>query len=77
MTDVSGNKTERDLVQFVEFAKYGNNGEKLAKDVFFELPRQVEDYHKLVGLSPGDYVANNKSDAQIMKENYAKESMKG
>jgi hypothetical protein len=35
MADFQGNKTERDLVQFVEFAKYGNNGVKLAKDIFF------------------------------------------
>ena len=26
MTDLNGNKTERDLVQFVEFAEHGNNG---------------------------------------------------
>eukprot|EP00919_Chromeraceae_sp_WS-2016_P042910 GHVR01102633.1.p1 GENE.GHVR01102633.1~~GHVR01102633.1.p1 ORF type:complete len:107 (-),score=14.48 GHVR01102633.1:844-1164(-) len=52
MTDFEGNKTERDLVQFVEFAKHGNNGVILAKEVLFELPRQVEEYHKLVGLTP-------------------------
>ncbi len=76
MADFQGNKTERDLVQFVEFAKYGNNGVKLAKDIFFQLPRQVEEYHKLVGLSPGDYLANKKSDAEIMRDNYSKELIK-
>lgn len=70
MTDNNGNKTERDLVQFVEFAKYGNNGVKLAKEVFFELPRQVEDYNSLVGLAPSDY--SGKTDAEFMQENYAK-----
>ena len=70
MTDNYGNKTERDLVQFVEFAKYGNNGVKLAKEVFFELPRQVEEYNQLVGLNPEDYAG--KTDAEFMAEHYAK-----
>ena len=31
MTDAQGNKSLRDLVQFVEFAGHNNNGVELAK----------------------------------------------
>ncbi len=41
MMDKQGNKTERDLVQFVEFEKFKNNGIALAREVLEELPRQV------------------------------------
>jgi hypothetical protein len=33
MVDSKGNKTERDLVQFVEFTEFKNNGVTLAKEV--------------------------------------------
>jgi hypothetical protein len=33
LRDSKGNKTERDLVQFVEFHKFKNNGILLAKEV--------------------------------------------
>jgi hypothetical protein len=52
MTDKNGNRTQRDLVQFVEFSKHNNNGVELAREVLEELPRQVEEYHTLVGLTP-------------------------
>ncbi len=41
MVDFNGNKTERDLLQFVEFAEHGNDSRKLAEEVLYELPRQV------------------------------------
>jgi hypothetical protein len=41
MTDFQGNKTQRDLVQFVEFSQHNNNGVELAREVLEELPRQV------------------------------------
>jgi hypothetical protein len=41
MTDMQGNKTERDLVQFVVFSEHNNNGVELAREVLEELPRQV------------------------------------
>ena len=50
MVDSKGNKTERDLVQFVEFTEFKNNGVTLAKEVLQELPRQVEDYFELMGI---------------------------
>jgi hypothetical protein len=33
MVDSKGNHTQRDLVQFVEFSKFSNNGVALAKEV--------------------------------------------
>lgn len=41
MTDLNGNKTQRDLVQFVEFSEFKDNGVELARQVLEELPRQV------------------------------------
>lgn len=35
MTDKEGNKTIRDLVQFVEFQKHNNNGVELASEVLY------------------------------------------
>lgn len=42
LVDSHGRRTTRDLVQFVEFSKFKNNGVDLAKEVLEELPRQVE-----------------------------------
>jgi hypothetical protein len=58
MADRQGNKTQRDLVQFVEFSKHNNNGVELAREVLEELPRQVEEYHTLAKLTPNDYRKN-------------------
>lgn len=41
LIDSKGRKTQRDLVQFVEFSKFKNNGMQLAKEVLEQLPRQV------------------------------------
>lgn len=35
MIDSKGRKTERDLVQFVEFSKFSNNGVALAEEVLY------------------------------------------
>ena len=42
---------------------------EVAKEVLEELPRQVEDYHQLAGLTPGDYSKNLNSDIIYQKEN--------
>lgn len=52
MIDSKGNKSTRDLVQFVEFKKFKNNGIALAREVLEELPRQVEDYFATAGIEP-------------------------
>nr|BAJ93261.1 predicted protein [Hordeum vulgare subsp. vulgare]BAK01512.1 predicted protein [Hordeum vulgare subsp. vulgare] len=62
MTDSRGNRTQRDLVQFVEFAKFSNNGIALAKEVLEELPRQVAEYYQLVNMSPEDVAKLFKED---------------
>ena len=61
MVDSNGKHTERDLVQFVEFKKFQNNGVNLAKQVLEELPRQVSEYYQLMGLTPDDIVNSYKS----------------
>ncbi len=45
--NTNGQKTKRDLVQFVEFNKFENNINKLTEEVLQEVPRQVEEYFKL------------------------------
>ena len=52
MIDSKGRKTSRDLVQFVEFRKFRNNGVELAREVLEELPRQVEEYYQIINASP-------------------------
>jgi len=41
-----GVKAERDIVQFVEFEKHKNNGEKLATELLAEFPGQFLSYMK-------------------------------
>lgn len=52
LTDSRGNKSKRDLVQFVPFNKYARNIEKLAEEVLAEIPLQVVEYYKQKGISP-------------------------
>ena len=52
MTDGNGQRTERDLVTFVNFAKCNYNAGLLAHEVMKELPGQIVDYCRLVGLRP-------------------------
>ena len=47
-----GVKAARDLVQFVPFAKYESNSEKLANEVLAEIPRQMIEYYDLKDLDP-------------------------
>lgn len=42
-----GVHAERDIVQFVEFEKYKNNGEELAQELLAEFPGQFLSYMKL------------------------------
>ncbi len=50
-----GVKAQRDLVQFVPFNKFQHKGpERLAQEVLEELPRQLVQYKKMVGLKPND-----------------------
>lgn len=47
LTNQKGEKTKRDLVQFVEFNKFEGDSQKLAEEVLQEVPRQVEEYYRL------------------------------
>ena len=42
----------RDLVQFVPFSKFKNEGKKLAMEVLAEIPRQIVEYYRLKNLNP-------------------------
>lgn len=50
----NGVKAARDLVQFVPFSKFQNNGIKLAEQVLEEVPQQICEYYKMNNLIPGD-----------------------
>ena len=54
LTNSSGEKRKRDIVQFVEFNKFKdkdniNCGVELAQEVLKEIPRQVEEYYQFCG----------------------------
>ena len=56
--DRNNRKADRDLVQFVPFYKYSNDGEKLAEQVLEEVPRQVVEYYQHKKIYPSDPVIN-------------------
>lgn len=55
MLDSQGRRTERDLVTFVEYDSLPQG--QLTHEVMKELPRQILDYCRLVGLQPSSIVA--------------------
>ena len=52
LTSSTGEKRKRDLVQFVKFSKYESNEEKLSKEIFAEIPRQIVEYYQFKNLNP-------------------------
>ena len=52
--DKNGRKADRDLVQFVPFDNFKNDGDKLAEQVLEEVPRQVVEYYEHKKISPMD-----------------------
>ena len=52
--DSNGRKADRDIVQFVPFNKYMNDGRKLAEEVLEEIPRQIVQYYQHQKMPPGD-----------------------
>ena len=48
----------RDIVQFVEFRVFENDGIKLAEKVLEEVPTQVEQYYKMVKQPPNEHELN-------------------
>ena len=51
--DKNGRKADRDLVQFVPFRDFHNDGQKLAEQVLEEVPRQIVEYYQHQKISPG------------------------
>ena len=58
LTDRNGRKADRDLVQFVPFKKFRNNGELLAQEVLEEIPRQVIEYYQHQKIPPREPIYN-------------------
>ena len=50
--DKNERKADRDLVQFVPFIKFQNDGQKLAEQVLEEIPRQIVEYYQLKNKNP-------------------------
>lgn len=49
-----GVKAKRDIVQFVEFREFDNNGSKLAMSVFEEIPNQIVEFYRLMKIKPDE-----------------------
>jgi hypothetical protein len=52
--DNNGRKADRDLVQFVPYKDFQNNGQKLAEQVLEEVPRQIVEYYQHKKIAPGE-----------------------
>ena len=61
LIDVNGRKADRDLVQFVPYKNFKNNGQKLAEQVLEEIPRQIVEFYQHKKIAPGDPVVNIQS----------------
>jgi len=63
--DNNGRKADRDLVQFVPYKDFRNDGQKLAEQVLEEVPRQIVEYYQHKKISPGDPIVQ--IDTQLKK----------
>ena len=59
--DNNGRKADRDLVQFVPFKDFKNDGQKLAEQVLEEVPRQIVEFYQHKKIAPADPVINVQS----------------
>ena len=59
--DNNGRKADRDLVQFVPFKGFRNDGQKLAEQVLEEVPRQIVEFYQHKKIAPGDPIINIQS----------------
>ena len=57
----AGRKADRDLVQFVPFKDFKNDGQKLAEQVLEEVPRQIVEFYQHKKIAPADPVINVQS----------------
>ena len=60
--DKNDRKADRDLVQFVPFINFQNDGQKLAEQVLEEVPRQIVEYYQLKNKKPKAPIINIKMD---------------
>ena len=58
LIDNNGRKADRDLVQFVPFNQYENDGQKLAEKVLEEVPRQIVEFYQHKKIGPGEPIMN-------------------
>ena len=56
--DKIGRRADRDLVQFVPFKEFKNDGKKLAEQVLEEVPRQIVEFYQHKNISPRDPIIN-------------------
>jgi hypothetical protein len=54
--DTNGRQAARDLVQFVPFHLYQNDGKLLAEQVLEEIPRQLVEYYRMKNIKPGEQI---------------------
>jgi len=54
--DSNNRKADRDLVQFVPFNRFQNDGEKLAAEVLEEIPRQIVEYYQHKNIYPQEQI---------------------
>ena len=59
--DNNGRKADRDLVQFVPYKDFKNNGQKLAEQVLEEVPRQIVEFFQHRKIAPRDRVVDIQS----------------
>ena len=59
--DDNGRKADRDLVQFVPYKDFRNDGQKLAEQVLEEVPRQIVEYYQHQKIAPGEPVVQIQS----------------
>ena len=57
----NGRKADRDLVQFVPYKDFKNDGQKFAEQVLEEVPRQIVEFYQHKKISPGDPIVNIQS----------------
>jgi len=55
----NGQKSPRDVVQFVAFRDMQLNADLLSKELLAELPLQVVQYMSMIGKPPGQFVPLN------------------
>lgn len=60
-----GQKVARDLVQFVPFNQFAGQPEILAQNVLQELPDQLAEYYRLMGIKPNKPVEMSLSSYQV------------